>query len=146
MFSPLMQSIIARHAYQVIGHDALDAFARERGNLVLFFAGDAERLAESDDVAVVLPELERAFGGAFLPVAIARESERELQRRYRFSAFPALVFLRRGEYLGAITHIQDWGDYIAQIAEILTREPSDPPPYRFPEGCAPAPAAADHHH
>ncbi|MEQ8825399.1 MAG: hydrogenase-1 expression HyaE [Filomicrobium sp.] len=145
MFSPLLQSIIERHGYDVISHDDLAAYSSERQHLVLFFAGDAERLAESNDVAVVLPELEKAFKGTFTPVVVARDSERELQRKYRFNAFPSLVFLRHGEYLGTIPRIQDWADYIRDIQNILSSETSAPPAFKFPEGCAvsaaPSPSA-----
>lgn len=144
MFSPLLQSIIEREGLAVVDHESLDAVAPEHAHCVLFLAGDAARLAESNDVAVILPELAKAFEGAFTPLVAARDSERELQRRYRFNAFPALVFLRRGEYLGAITRVLDWHDYVERIAGILAGEVSDPPPFRFPEGCgAPAP---DHLH
>lgn len=136
MFSPLLQSIIERHCFDVVSHEDLDDYAKDRQFVVLFFAGDADRLGESNDVAVVLPELHKAFRGLFTPAVVARESERELQRKYRFNAFPSLVFLRRGEYLGTIQRIQDWADYIREIGEILTSEPSAPPPFKFPEGCA----------
>ncbi len=135
MFSPLLQSIIERHGYEVVNHQQLDQFAQDREHVVLFFAGDAERLAESNDVAVVLPELDKAFAGTITPAIVARESERELQRRYRFNAFPSLVFLRRGQYLGTIQRIQDWADYIRDIRAILTSEPTEPPPFKLPDGC-----------
>ena len=134
-FSPLLESIIEQNGYDVIDHEHLDEFAQSRSHVVLFFAGDAERLAESNDVAVVLPELDKAFAGTITPVIVARESERELQRRYRFNAFPSLVFLRRGEYLGVIQRIQDWADYIRDIRTILSSETSEPPPFKLPEGC-----------
>lgn len=144
MFSPLLQSIIDREGYCVVGHDELDAIAEPMVFSMLFVAGDADRIAESNDVAVVVPELDKVFQGAVTPLVVDRKSEREIQRRYRFNAFPALVFLRHGEYLGAITRIQDWTDYLRDIPEILQREPSDPPRFEFPEGCAvPQPS---HHH
>ncbi|WP_193368693.1 hydrogenase-1 expression HyaE [Pelagibius marinus] len=134
-FSPLLQSIIERHGYKVADEDNLDAAAGALEHAALFFAGDAERMAESNDVAVILPELDKAFAGAFTPLVVAREAERALQRRYRFNAYPTLVFLRRGQYLGAIQGVQDWIDYLQQIRALLTSEPSDPPPFKFPEGC-----------
>jgi len=140
MFSPLLQSIIEREGWQVVDHETLDAVAREQPMTVLLFAGDAARLAESNDVAVILPELINAFEGVITPMVVARDSERELQRRYRFNAFPTLVFLAQGEYLGAIPRVLDWQDYVEKIAEIISGETSDPPPFKFPEGCgAPAP-------
>ncbi|GAB4356325.1 MAG: hydrogenase expression/formation protein HupG [Oricola sp.] len=144
MFSPLLQSIIDREGYRVVSHEELDAVAGSVVFAMLFVAGDADRIAESDDVAVVVPELDKVFEGAVTPLIVNRESEREIQRRYRFNAFPALVFLRRGEYLGAITRIHDWTDYLRDIPEILEREPSDPPPFQFPDGCGAPPPSQQH--
>ena len=143
MFSPLTQMLIDGQGYPVVDADNVDAFSNGNGFTVLFFAGDAERLAESDDVAVILPELMKVFGDRVTPAVVARgEAERELQRRYRFNAFPTLVFLKGQDYLGAISRVQDWQDYVRQIAEILEAEPSQPPRFEFPEGCAPAGTAA----
>ncbi len=145
MFSPLLASIIEREGYQIIDENAHDQAVANADHAVLFFAGDAARLSESDDVAVVLPELCKAFSGVFTPLVVARDAERALQIRYRFNAYPSLVFLRLGEYLGTIQQVQDWTDYLNQIAEILTREPSQPPPYTFPEGCGISTAAGTQH-
>lgn len=142
MFSPLLQSIIEREGYAVVDHEGLDAFAAAHDHVVLFFAGDANRLMESNDVAVVLPELHKAFERVFTPAVAARESERPLQRRYRFNAYPALVFLKGGQYQGAVQKVQDWDDYLREISAILVREPADPPAFELPEGCVTA--AAQH--
>jgi len=140
MFSPLLQSIIERENYRVVTDDDLDAAAEPNLFTMLFVAGDAERIAESNDVAVVVPELDKAFEGAVTVLVADRDSERDIQRRYRFNAFPALIFLRHGEYLGCIQRVQDWTDYLREIPDILAREPSNPPPFKFPDGCgAPQP-------
>ncbi|WP_346891767.1 hydrogenase-1 expression HyaE [uncultured Roseibium sp.] len=144
MFSPLLQSIIDREGYTVVTHDTLDEMAQTHDFVMLFFAGDAARLAESNDVAVVLPELDKALGGNVTPLIVSRDSERELQRRYLFNAFPAIVFLRRGDYLGVLQGILDWADYQVQIPEILSRDPSAPPPFKFPDGCGVAPEGLTH--
>ena len=135
MFSPLLQSLIEREGYRVVTHDDLDAAAEPLLFSMLFVAGDAERIAESNDVAIVVPELDKVFEGAVTVLIADRGSERDIQRRYRFNAFPVLIFLRHGEYLGCIQRIHDWTDYLREIPEILTREPSDPPPFKFPDGC-----------
>ncbi len=132
MFSPLLASIIERHGFQVCDHDTVAARAVEQDFTVLLFAGDADRLMESNDAAVIFPELIKAFHSKITPIVVARDSERVLQRKYRFSAFPSLVLLRRGEYLGAISRVRDWVDYIREIDEILAREPSEPPPFKLP--------------
>ena len=141
-FSPLLQSIIDREGYAVIDHEGLDAFAAEHDHVVLLFAGDAERLMESNDVAVVLPELHQAFQKVFTPAIVVRESERPLQRRYRFTAYPCLVFLKDGQYQGAIQQVRDWDDYLREISDILMSEAKDPPAFELPAGCSVA--AAQH--
>lgn len=135
-FSPLLDSVIERQGYRVVAIDELDAVAQETPLVMLFLCGDHRRLAESNDVAVVLPELEKALDGYATVLAARREDERELQRRYRFTAFPALVFLRNGGWLGAIEGIRDWSDYLVEIPEILGREPSPPPAFKMPAGCS----------
>lgn len=140
MFSPLLNSIIERHGYAVIREADLASATKDAVFSMLFFAGDHERLAESNDVAVIIPELMKVFGDAVTPIVVARDAERALQRMYRFSSFPSLVFLRHGEYLGAISRIRDWGDYLIEIPQILSSEPSVPPPFKLPT----APAANGH--
>ena len=144
MFSALLASIIERHDYPVCDDSAAAAHAAQHEFTVLLFAGDADRVMESDDVAVIFPEIIKAFGGKISPVVVARESERILQRKYRFSAFPALVFLKRGEYLGTIARVKDWAEYIHDISNILVRAPSEPPPFKLPGQLNNG--ADEHHH
>jgi hydrogenase-1 operon protein HyaE len=94
---------------------------------VLFFTEEPSRFPESNDVAVVLPELVKAFQGQFTPAIVARSDEKKLQSLYGFQSWPALVFLRGQSYLGAITGIQDWMVYLTDINRILASEPSRPP-------------------
>ena len=139
MASPLIDALTVRHGFATVGEETVDAFLGANGASVLFFPGDFERLVESADVAVILPEILKQFEGRLTPALVERRAERALQRRYRFNAFPALVFLKAGGYLGTICRVLDWQVYLAEIATILEREPSDPPPFEFP-GCVPAAA------
>jgi hydrogenase-1 operon protein HyaE len=135
--SPLIDALTAKHGFATVNEETVDAFLGANGASVLFFPGDFERLVESADVAVILPEILKQFKGHLTPAVVERKAERALQRRYRFNAFPALVFLQGNGYLGTICRVLDWQDYLAEIADILTRDPSEPPPYQFPEGCIP---------
>lgn len=134
--SPLLTSILARHAYAQVDEDTLDAVAGPHPLAMLLIAGDWWRLAESDDLAVIVPELDKALGGHVAVLVAARSAERALQRRFHFTSFPALVFLREGAYLGVIEGIRDWSDYLVELPEILARVPQTPPPFRMPAGCA----------
>lgn len=135
MFSPLLENIIKRENFAVINEENIDQFLEDSGDIVLLFTGDAKRRVEVDDVAVILPELVKAFKGRINAAVVERQSERPLQLRYRFNLFPTLVFLRNGEYLGVIKGVLDWVDYLNEISEILSRTPSEPPAFEFPDGC-----------
>ncbi|GJM03013.1 MAG: hypothetical protein DHS20C08_15140 [Rhodomicrobium sp.] len=134
-FIPLVRMIIEENNYPIVTEESLDEWAAAHDVVMLFFGGDGERLDETADVAVVVPMLDRHFGGRFKSAVVARESERQLQVRYRFNAFPTLVFLKNGGYLGAISRMQDWGDYVAMVEEILKGEPGDAPAFKLPHGC-----------
>lgn len=142
MSTSLIDALVERHGFALVDETNLDAFLEASEHSLLFFAGDADRLVESTDAAVILVELAKTFRGRFTPALVAKGSERSLQRRFLFNAFPAFVLMRRAGYLGSITRLLDWGDYLTEIPAILQREVSEPPPFRLPDGCAiPAPSA-----
>ena len=127
MTHPLIQRLFDEYRYPEITLDNHEAFIAQQGTSVLFFAGDPKRYKETTDVAVVLPELVKAFHSRLNPGVISPSVERQLQSHYGFKAWPALVFVREGGYLGAITGIKNWGDYLQEIQSLLTAEPTSPP-------------------
>ncbi len=132
MHAPIIQTMIETNAYPVTGLDTLDDFTSANRYVVLFFTELMKPVPETADVAVILPELEKAFDGRFAVAVVAWEAQRDLQRRYRFTKYPSLVFLKDGDYLGAISGVLDWADYLAEIESILAAEPGEPPPFVFP--------------
>lgn len=132
MRHPLIQRLFDVYGYPEISLASHDDFVAEPGIRVLFFAGDPGRFRDTTDVAVVLPELVKAFQGALIPAVVATDAEKPLQQRYGFAAWPALVLLRDGGYLGAITGIQNWADYLREISELITAEPKPPPGFKVP--------------
>lgn len=143
MHAPIIQNMIETHGYPVIGLDALDEFTAANRYVVLFFTELMKPVSETADVAVILPELERAFDQRFAVGVIAWEAQRDLQRRFRFTKYPSLVFLKDGEYLGAISGVLDWADYLSDIERILAAEPSEPPPFVLPGQSMPSGPATE---
>jgi hydrogenase-1 operon protein HyaE len=135
MTTPLIDALVQRHGFQIVDEGSIDAFLAANEHSVLFFPGDAERLVETADVAVILPEILKLYGNRIAPGLVAKPAERVLQRRFRFNAFPAIVFMRRAGYLGVLTRVLDWPDYMSAIPAILAREAGDPPPFEFPDAC-----------
>ncbi|WP_036251292.1 hydrogenase [Methylobacter sp. BBA5.1] len=135
MTSPLITQLQTRHGYPLLDADSYDHFVYGAETSVLFFCNDPVQFPESHDVAVILPELVKAFSGRLQAAVIDRSIERELQARFRFTGWPSLVFLRNGEYLGAITGIKDWQEYRQETARILVAAPGEPPVFDLDKVC-----------
>ena len=123
--TPLVDRLSEELNYPLLNVTNIDEFLAQNEHSVLFFTEDANRFAETNDVAVVLPELLQVFVD-LIPAVIARDDEKKLQSRYGFMSWPALVFMRGDKYLDAITGIQDWGEYLEQINKIISSETSRP--------------------
>jgi hydrogenase-1 operon protein HyaE len=126
MMHPLIQRLYDDYGYPEVTLETHQAFISQPGISVLFFAGDPKRFRDTTDVAVVLPELVKAFEGALRPGVVAADAGQALQQHYGFTAWPALVFLRDGGYLGNITGIQNWSDYLRDISKLITAEVQQP--------------------
>lgn len=132
MSSPLIQRLFDDYAYPEIGLDEIDEFVKGPQVTVLFFTGDPKQHRETNDVAVILPELDKAFPGRLRPAVIARAAEKALQARYGFRRWPALVFLREQGYLGAITGVKNWSEYLEEIQSLLQAKPTAAPGFGIP--------------
>lgn len=132
--SPQLQRLVDIHQLSLVDTANHDQLVAECDYLVLFFSENPAKYPESNDVAMVLPELVKAFGqgnesfdGQLQAALVAPEAEHKLATRYGFTRWPALVFLRRGQYLGVISQIHSWEDYRREIAQLLASEPTLPP-------------------
>lgn len=132
MRSPLLEALIEQQHYPLITEENVDTFLQQHDNVVLFFTENPQNFPESNDVAVVLPELLDQFSDRLTMGVISEEAERSLHKRYAFNKWPALVFLRKGEYLGVITGMQNWQEYKVEFENLLKATPSKPPAFEIP--------------
>ena len=132
MTHPLIARLTDTLGYPLVGSRTLEPVLAAADHTVLFFTGDPATAPEALDVAVVLPELIRHFGGRLHAAVVAREDEQALQSLYGFEQWPTLVFLQRDRYLGAISRIQDWSDYLERIQGFFDNGPVRPPAPRIP--------------
>ncbi len=130
MRHPLIQRLHDEFGYPELTADNHDEFVAPDEVGVLFFAGDPNRYKETTDVAVVLPELVKAFGGRLRAAVVAKEDEIELQKKYGFRAWPSLVFVKSGGYLGTVSRMKNWSEYLEEISELLTAQPREPAGFR----------------
>jgi len=130
MSHPLIERLHEDFGYPEVTLENHDGFVAADDIGVLFFPGDPKRYKETTDVAVVLPELVAAFGGQIRPAVVAKKDEIALQKHYGFRAWPSLVFVRSGGYLGTVSRMKNWAEYLEEIGELLTAEPREAPGFR----------------
>ena len=130
---PLVDRLATTTGGREVTPEHIEAFEAEAGDAVLFFGGDPVRFPEALDVAVVLPELHALFG-RFRVGIVPRDAEDALARRYAVQRWPSLVFLRDGGFLGTVSGMKDWDDYLREVQAIQAGRP----------GRRPAPTIAIH--
>lgn len=128
---PLIQRLLLESDYLLLNtHQDLDQLAAASEFQVLLFGEQPHRFPETLDIAVILPELLeglRAQGVDIRGAVVSTEIEKVWQKRYGFREWPTLVFLKQGRYLGKISRIQNWDDYLRQIPVILAETPAADP-------------------
>ncbi len=129
---PLVQRLLDRPDTEALAPDGLDAWLARGGEQVLLFSGDPVRFPEALDVAVVLPELRAAFAGRFAIGVVPREHEDAIARRFGVQRWPSLVFVRDGGYLGTVSGMRDWDDYMREVGAVLARNVSRAPTVGIP--------------
>jgi hydrogenase-1 operon protein HyaE len=97
------------------------------GHALLVFTEDPVRYRETPDLAVIVPEIARAFAGRFRTGVLLPVAARAQAVQYGFKRWPALVLLRDGKYVGAIDGLRNWDEYLHEVARLLDAEPSRPP-------------------
>jgi hydrogenase-1 operon protein HyaE len=139
---PLVTRLVDRHGATRLDEAGFDAFASAPGEAALLFTEDPVRFREVLDVAVIVPELAAAASRAFRigvlppPLANAKASTYGVRR------WPALVFLRGGEWLGNVEGLRDWGEYLATVNALLEGEPRPLPARVIPVAAAGASTCA----
>ena len=137
---PLVTRLVEKHGAARLDEAGFEAFAAAPGEAALFFTEDPVRFREVLDVAVILPELAaaatRRFRMGVLPPPLANAKA----ATYGVRRWPALVFVRQGEWLGNIEGLRDWAEYLAAVNELVTGETRPLPARVIPVAAAGAPS------
>ncbi|WP_127996793.1 hydrogenase [Piscinibacter defluvii] len=124
---PVIRRLLERDAVVPVDEAGLPGFLEHPGDQVLFLSGDPVQFPEGLDVAVVLPELRAAAGGAFRIGVVARDDQEAVARRYGNQRWPALVFVRDGRYVTTLAGMHDWGVFVERVAAALAAPTTRPP-------------------
>lgn len=134
MTHPLIERLVDEYGYPVVCLANHEEFIATPGMNVLFFPGDTQTVRDATDVAVILPELVAAFDGRLRPGVVTDTfgDGLAMKREYGFTEYPALVFVRDGGYVGALSRVRDWRDYLDRISAMFAAPPSRPPGFSIP--------------
>jgi hydrogenase-1 operon protein HyaE len=124
---PLLEQLFTRHGFARLDLDTLDAFAAAPGHALLLFTEDPVRYKETLDLAVIAPEVARAFAGRFRTGVLLPADARKAASRYGFARWPALVMLKDGHYVGAVDGLRNWDEYVEDVQRLLAAEPTRAP-------------------
>ncbi len=131
---PLIERLLVEYGYPEIHLGNHEEFVAAAGMNVLFFPGDPQTVRDATDVAVILPELVRAFDGHLNPGVVTDTfgDGKALKREYGFMEYPALVFVREGGYVGTLTRVRDWSEYLEQITAFFAAPVKRAPGFAIP--------------
>jgi len=124
---PLIAQLFAKHGFTEVRAENFAAFAQAQGHTLLLFTEDPFRIKETLDLAVIVPEIVRAFPGRFAVGVLLPEAARAFQPRYGFRRWPAVVMLKDGQYVGAVDGLRNWDEYLEDVAGLLAAAPARAP-------------------
>lgn len=124
---PLIAQLFAKHGYTEVDAANFDTFSQQAGRTLLVFTEDPIRVKETLDLAVIVPEIVRAFPGALAVGVLLPEAARAFQPRYGFRRWPALVVLKDGQFVGTVDGLRGWDEYVNEVARLISAPPSRPP-------------------
>jgi len=124
---PLIERLCATLAAPLLDAAGFDAWTNAAGHALAVFTEDPAQHHETLDLAVIVPELARAFPARFRAGVLLQAAARALAPRYGFRRWPALVLLKDGRYVGAIDGLRDWQEYVDELGTLLNAEPTRPP-------------------
>ena len=117
-----------RYGYTLLDRDGFDAFIAGPGACLILFAEDLQKIPETWDLTVILPEAVRSryrCVSGFLRRAARRP-------QYGIRSWPAWLALRDGANLGTMEGLKDWSAYSRLIPELLAAAPSRAPSIGIP--------------
>jgi len=125
-----MQTLSDRTGIPIVDESTIDAVLSGATSLLLLFAGDSAQRPEASDVAVIFPELLKAFEDRVAGAIVANGAEKRLGSRFHVDVLPSLALIREGATIGVIPRIRDWAEYLQKIEAFLDPEAAPIAPAR----------------
>src|SRR3974377_501016 len=122
---PLPLAFIERIGVPLIEEGNVETVLGGRGEhhrFLLLLAGDPAQRPEATDVAIIFPELLKAFEGRLFGALVAAGAEKSLGQRFPAGVLPSLAAIRGDATIGVIPRVRDWSEYLEKIETFLDPE------------------------
>ena len=124
---PIFKRLFAEAGFHKIDESTIDAFLGVAGLKLAVFADDPNDRKTTLDIAVIAPEIKKAFDGVFSQCVFADFTQaRSLAARWGLRSMPAVALFRGGDFLGAVQGLKPWDEYIALITDIAASQKPAP--------------------
>jgi len=114
-----LEKLTRRPAVTTVDSEGAVAFTKTPAPGLLLLPGEPSR-PEVTDVAVVVIELSERHPELRLGVARVGD-EAAMRERFGVTTFPALLFVRNGEVVRAVSRMQSWATYMSAVAMLEGR-------------------------
>ncbi|WP_400769916.1 hydrogenase accessory protein [Methylosinus sporium] len=130
MSGSLQLALSEKSGVALLDETNIDAFLTPEpgasAHALLFFGGDPAQRSETHDVAIIFPQLVKAFAGRLRAAIIAPAAEKALEGRFSVCVYPSLVVTYGGETLGVLPKVYDWSEYLSRIEALLQLQAAPP--------------------
>lgn len=116
---PLIERLFHEPGCRNVSADGFEAYINQSGETVLFFTEDPLRYRETLDFAVIVPQIAKACVRAFRVGVLLPKLANQMAARFAVQRWPALVFLRGGEFVGVIEGLRDWEEFVTIANQLL---------------------------
>lgn len=120
---PVFCRLFEKEGFEWVDEEAWEAFLKVEGFKMAIFSEDPNAKRVTLDIAVIAPELKKAFAGTLVKTVFTPFlKSRAMASHYGITGLPAVALFRDDVYLGAVEGLKDWNTYCAQLSEIVVRE------------------------
>ena len=123
----LLERLETQHSLPTLTADVAETFAETADESLVLLIDDPKRAPEVWDVAVVLPEVLKTLRCPPITGVADADASRQLAERYEVRRFPALLYRRKGAYVGVIQGMLDW-DSFGPAIDRLAKAPAQRAP------------------
>ncbi len=120
---PVFCRLFEKEGFEWVDENQWEAFLKVEGFKMAIFSEDPNAKRVTLDIAVIAPELKKAFAGTLVKTVFTPFlKSRAMASHYGITGLPAVALFRDDVYLGAVEGLKDWNTYCAELSEIVVRE------------------------